>query len=476
MARYRFGVFEADERSGELTRAGRRVHLAPQPFRALLLLLERAGAVVTREELRRALWDERTHVEFDQSVGFAIGRIRLALGDNARAPRFLETLPRRGYRFLANVERYEDAPRPAPAFPPAPRRWPILRRAAPFALLAALIAQAPGAGLVAPPAARAAFERGQRLADEGRRRQSLVAFREAVRLDPGFAEAHFAIASIYTTLAESGELASREAFPIARAEAERALALEDVADSRLLLGSALFLYEWDRQAARREFERAVALAPASTATLSSYARLLSTIGDHHAATDAIDRAEALSPSCDLIVHESGWVAYRARRYAEAIRKFERAATLGPPHFTDDASWRKLNRFRVLIAHLQLGATRAADADAVEIARLAGTPPDRLATLRSLPEGEAAHRVLRRSVSMLAEAAEREYVSPVRFAELYAALGEDDEALVWLSRAAQERAPALAYSVADPVYDRLRSRPDFESLMRRLEARGRSIGG
>jgi DNA-binding winged helix-turn-helix (wHTH) protein len=102
--RYRFGVFEADAATGELRRKGIRVRLSAQPFEALVLLLERAGELVTREEMCSALWPEGTFVDFDHGVNSAMNRIREALGDTAANPRFLETLARRGYRFVAPVE------------------------------------------------------------------------------------------------------------------------------------------------------------------------------------------------------------------------------------------------------------------------------------------------------------------------------------------------------------------------------------
>src|SRR5437899_1677534 len=99
----RFGTFEADRRSGELRKQGRRVKLQDQPFRILLMLLERPGDVVTREQLRLRLWPEDTFVDFDHGLNNAINRLREALSDSADAPRFIETLPRRGYRFIADV-------------------------------------------------------------------------------------------------------------------------------------------------------------------------------------------------------------------------------------------------------------------------------------------------------------------------------------------------------------------------------------
>src|SRR5438093_9907737 len=101
----RFGDFEADCLSGQLRHHGTRVRLPDQSFRMLLLLLERAGEVVTREELRRELWAEDTFVDFEAGMNSAVKRLRDALGDSADTPRFVETLPRRGYRFIAPVER-----------------------------------------------------------------------------------------------------------------------------------------------------------------------------------------------------------------------------------------------------------------------------------------------------------------------------------------------------------------------------------
>ena len=102
--RYRFGVFEADAATGELRRKGIRVRLSAQPFEMLVLLVERAGELVTREDICQTLWPEGTFVDFDHGVNSAVNRIREALGDTAANPRFVETLARRGYRFVAPVE------------------------------------------------------------------------------------------------------------------------------------------------------------------------------------------------------------------------------------------------------------------------------------------------------------------------------------------------------------------------------------
>src|SRR5829696_7097307 len=101
---YRFGLFEVDSRTGELRKQGRQLKLRGRPFDILLLLLARGGDVITRDELRHQLWQADTFVDFDHGLNSAINRLREALGDSAENPRFVETLPKRGYRFIAPIE------------------------------------------------------------------------------------------------------------------------------------------------------------------------------------------------------------------------------------------------------------------------------------------------------------------------------------------------------------------------------------
>jgi len=117
--RYRFGVFEADAATGELRKQGIRIRINVQPFQVLLILLERPNQVLTRDEIASRLWPEGTFVDFEHGVNSAVNRIRESLGDKARNPRFIETLSRRGYRFIAPVERIDSAvpPQPAQALP-----------------------------------------------------------------------------------------------------------------------------------------------------------------------------------------------------------------------------------------------------------------------------------------------------------------------------------------------------------------------
>src|ERR1700682_1114996 len=111
-SRVTFGLFEADLQSGELWKAGKRIKIQSQPFKVLATLLEHPGEIVSRDDLQLRLWGKNTIVDFDHSLGTAINKIREALGDSADNPRFVETLARRGYRFIAPVG-YPATPEPA---------------------------------------------------------------------------------------------------------------------------------------------------------------------------------------------------------------------------------------------------------------------------------------------------------------------------------------------------------------------------
>jgi DNA-binding winged helix-turn-helix (wHTH) protein len=99
----RFGVFEADLEAGELRKRGIRIKLQEQPFQILALVLQRPGQVVTRDELRKTLWGTHTFIDFERGLNKAINRLREALQDSAESTRFIETVPKRGYRFIAPV-------------------------------------------------------------------------------------------------------------------------------------------------------------------------------------------------------------------------------------------------------------------------------------------------------------------------------------------------------------------------------------
>jgi len=129
---FRFGAFEADEAAGELRKHGVKIKLHSQPFQVLVMLLERPGEVVARSEMRERLWDEGTFVDFEHGLNTAVNKIRDALSDSAVRPRFVETVPGKGYRFIGQVARNEPV---APSSEPPP----VLDEVAPRKVVRALL-------------------------------------------------------------------------------------------------------------------------------------------------------------------------------------------------------------------------------------------------------------------------------------------------------------------------------------------------
>ncbi len=458
-------MFELDRETGELRRAGFVVHLQPQALRVLIALLERPGEVVSRDELRRLLWGAETFVSFDRSLNFCLSRLRGALRDDARSPRFVETVPGRGYRFIAPVS-FEGAPSPRgdPAAPGATRASRANRLPPALALTTALLlvlSLGPRRAEPRDPVARALYAEAHALCGTAGWRRSVPLYRQAVARDPGFAAAYAGLAESYLALGEEGAIHPGQAFPVAREAARRALALEERADARLVLGRLLLAYDWDWSGSERELRRALVLEPASVRGWVSLARLLSARGDHAAAIDAARRAEALDPAAPGPVEELAWCYYRARRMDEAARHFRLVGERRP----EEAHQRLFNLFR------QAGRHEEALGEAQALMKRVGVPETDRAALERLSPEAAATVFLRGTVAHLRRDASRYRVPPERMALLHASLGESAPAMRWLSLAVEERSPGLVMTLVDPVLDPLRSRPDFVRLVRRVGSGG-----
>jgi len=449
-----FGVFELDDVAGELRRQGRLVHLTGQPLKTLCLLVARSGTLVTRDELRKHIWDDGRFVDFERNLNFCIAQVREALGDSARSARFIETVPRRGYRFIADVRTIRDhVALPPRAEPATGNRFVPTRRWFWAAIIPLLLIQAPPGNPAhtretTTPAARAALEQGFADLRDGRdgRRRSVSRFREAIRLDPRFAEAHYALASAYLDLAGERELPAAPALSQARGAALRAVALEDVSDTRTVLGLVRLLNDWDWRGARREFARALSLEPNADSTLAAYARYLSAAGEPRLAMETIDRAEAISPSCDLALWESAMIRYRARRPLEALEKGRAVLEHTNHDWTTRVAWLSL----LIHADREEWTRAAGDARTLGARIDAGSREAVLAFVRSAAERAAT-----------ALGPERR---PVWTATLYAASADAEAALDWLEQAATEHDPDVPFSLRDPVFDGLRANERYQRLV------------
>jgi DNA-binding winged helix-turn-helix (wHTH) protein len=480
MAVVRFGVFDLDLESGELHRLGRPVHLTAQASTVLVLLAGRPHELVTREELKARLWADGTFVDFERSLNFCVSAVRAALRDDAHSPRFIETVPRRGYRFIAETSRVELGPGSAPtnealsdrAFRPGLAS--LLRWSVAAVVLAVAAAQRPVAPLshsrtTATSGARAAFNRALESPgnDAVSLRRSVAALKLATKLDPRFAEAHYALADLYLNLAVRHELPITAALAEAESSALRAIALEDEPETHQVLASVRLFRAWDIAGARDELARAVALAPKWDLGLAAYARVLSAAGDDRAAMSTIDRAETVSPTCELILFDAGAIYARAGRDVEAIGKLRRALDLGPPRTMTPAEWRVEVEFRLLRIAAARGRWNAARDAASAILEANGVAERVRRGFAAGTPRDSVDRFLRRSVQKVRAAGASVYVPPTRYATLYALLGDRDAALDWLEAAADERDPELLYLLRDPDVTPLRGLPRFTALERRV---------
>lgn len=256
-----FGPFELDTRRGELRRDGTVVRLAPQPYKALTLLVQRGGELVTRDELRVLLWGEDNFVDFAAGLNFCIAQLRQALGDPASDPKFIVAVPRRGYKFIAPV-----SPRPALTTPG--RRVPAVAAAA--AIAALLAGGLLGARLSTRAEARAvdltALQRFERASSDlaesspAELRQRVTFFEDAIARDARFARPYAGLG---------------DAYAFAKAAAARALALDPrLGEAHAVFAAAVMYLDWDWRLAEAHFERAHDLAPDSPRVHQWYTRFL----------------------------------------------------------------------------------------------------------------------------------------------------------------------------------------------------------
>lgn len=454
----RFGTFDLDLEHQELRRAGMRMHLQPQPLKVLALLARRQGELVTRDELRLHLWGADTFVDFERGLNYCLSRVRGVLGDSASAPRFIETLPRRGYRFVAAVEVVSARPALSATHAPGPRARPTARSLAPWQALAAACLLLPLATSRAPSVphdaqASALHEQARRQFPGGRPglERSLALEQQALERDPRFRPARIGLAHTYLELGERGYLDPARAFPAARAAAREALRLGERGDERRVLGVVALVYDWDWESARRELTRALALDPGSGAAHVAWARYLSVMGRHQEAAASSRRAAVLQPACESGIEE-GWCYYRARDYEKATRALRRDMNNGATGIHD----------RLFAVYRRQGNDAQAAFEAQQVIIHAGLAPSHAAALAARPARDAVRLFLAGAVRHLAGSPG---APPDRLATMRAALGDRQGAIRDLERALSARSPSLPLALWDPDFDELRSDPRFERVAR-----------
>jgi TolB-like protein len=563
-ANFRFGPYEADMRLRKLRKRGLRMHLREKSFELLAALLEHSGEVVTREELRRRLWPEGVFVDFENSLNSTVNRLRAVLGDSSAKPRFIETLPKLGYRFVARVVSSRSAPATLAVLPfenlnhdpeqdffadgvadalttalgsistlrvisrqsvahlkGTKRTVPeIARELKTDAVVEGSVLQAGGrvritAQLVQAEPERHLWAKGYECdvgdiltiqgqvslaiaeavkvaltpAEKGRigrprpvdaeahlaylkgrhhmgqwSRESfekaLGYFRSAVEKDPRHALAYAHMADCYGMLGNWGHRPFLEAFRSAKQAALRALALDEgLSTAHWAYAWATWVCDWDMATCEAEALRAIQLNPSDEhahATLSTF--LVTTTNDHARAVSEMRLALDLDPLSPYLNALMAWTYVFVRDYDRAATQARRTLDLFPDSLL---GWWGLGL-------AEMGASKHGESIAA-FERAAAISPEPLSIgYLGVAQARAGHLGTAASLlDQLRSRSEREPVPPRCFAFLYAALGDLDRAMEWLERAYEARDSGLFWLRIMPLYDPLRSRPEFQRMLLRL---------
>lgn len=453
-----------------LVRGAKSVHLEPKVMDVLVCLARRAGEVVSKEDLLRDVWDNR-FVTGDV-ITVAVHELRKALGDPVRHARFIETITRRGYRWIPPIEEIAstNAGAPKPAATVSKRVWIA-------AAVAVLLVGVLGAWKITRPAARsavtvssrspeavAAFRRAQQFLDQRTPpavAQALSSFEEAVKLDPAFAEAYAGISRANVLLADFGMGDRSQLRRRAVESADRAMDLKPgLPEALVAKGMLAMILDWDFAVAEKCLRRATELDPAKYEGHQVYAWLLSATGRHEEAIAEARRAVAADPASPQRYHEVAWALIYSARYRDAIAEIDHALRVDPKFFqgyiakgmtlelmgNTPAAYAAI---RSAYVHVEGGQTFAERLDATY--RQQGLHGIYRAWLRVTQSGKSPGMP----------------PSDVWQASLHSRLGEVDQAIAALERAYQRREGGLAWLQVEPSFTPLRYDARYQGLVQRI---------
>ncbi len=497
----RFGVFEADLRSGELRRNGAKVKIQELPFRTLQLLLSRPNEVVSREEIRQALWSDGVFVDFDRGISSTINRLRDALGDSAENPTFVETVGRRGYRWIApthmpalpadaqagsNSKTETEHKINAVSLPGSSPKSRYLRRELIFVLpVAALLfaawifrpsyraakagstphttSAALPPGSPRHPANREAedfylkgrFYWNKRTPDS--LNKAVDAYTQAIVHDPNYAEAYVGLADCYNLLREYSVLGASEAYPRALAAAKKAVELDpqsSEAHASLAFVSSYFL--WDMVTADREFRRAIELNPNNVVAHHWYATYLLCLRRYAESLAEIERARALDPASKAVLADKGLILFQAGRSEEAIALLKQMEENEPDFISPHRYLREIYLITADYPHYL-----------VELRSEAVLMHDSPALADAAEKGFSAG-----GAKGLAEALRQEEkklyddgrFAPYNLAETYALFGNKQEAMRYLKIVYDKHGDGMTEMETNPAFNSLHNESAFRRLL------------
>ena len=443
----RFGDFEVDIQRRELRRLGVRVNLQRKPFQVLELLLQNAGMLVTRAELREHLWPD-LHVSYDRSLNTAVNVLRHALGDVSRRCQYIETRPGIGYRFIARVEQIGD---------------PVIERHSGTSKK----------NYVANVDAYQDYLKGRyffnKMTEEDLRK-SMAHFEAALCQDPAHSPARAGLADIYTLFAFWGVLPPFEAHQRAKHAATTALEHDDeLAEAQASLAKVEQSFDWNWHGAEARYKKALQLDRNYADGHRSYAALLLATGRTEEALSEIRTAQQLDPLSLITNMELAWSFYGARDFRAAIDQCWKTLVL-EPRFAPA-------QHTLGLAYEQLAMSDEAltELHNARVCSGGGQP----AMMAALGHAYAASGMKADASEVLRELdrlSKRRYVSPYWRALIHSGLGAYDLAFECLKDACNQRDVSLMWLKVDPRFDPLRSDQRFDRLLKTVHPGPRSSTG
>jgi DNA-binding winged helix-turn-helix (wHTH) protein/Tfp pilus assembly protein PilF len=494
--RVTFGAFTLDLTSGELRKHGTKLKLGEQPFQILSLLLERHGELVLREELHKRLWPSDTFVDFDHGLNSAMRRLRDVLGDEQEKPQWVETVPRRGYRFIGEVQLGTNGARAAnrsaepeevqaeaetangEAEKTQSKAWKWAATGVGIALalvvgagftwraagerrsaaeLRTTVASSARRGKQIEPEARENYLKGRYAFLSGNGGASREHFEKAIALQPDYAEAYSGLADYYGGGSVGGELDPKMAIPEWEKNAKKALELDStVPEPHHTMAAFYFFHQWNWTKAEEEEQRAIELNPNMSEAYHVLSYILFAENRMDDAVEAQRRATEVDPFARPWA--LGYVLMGAGRYAEAEAELRQELEVRPTN-TDV-------RETLAAVLLAQGNEKLSAKELADSARRDGDPDSAAAIEKAFAEGGNTGLQQMR-LQRLEMEAKKGYVSPIAMGMAYGRLRDKKKTLEWLEKAYEEHSPRLVRMWMESEWKWLHGDEDFRALAKRV---------
>jgi DNA-binding winged helix-turn-helix (wHTH) protein/Tfp pilus assembly protein PilF len=463
-------------------------------------MLTRPGEVITREEFRQALWPSDIFVDFEQGISSAVMRLRDALRDSADNPIFIETIERRGYRWIGPIQQVDPVPTGAKAEEPRETDSPGKQVAAPepplkpspwrkvvfvlplLAMLFAVWIFRPGnrdgkaSAKSTPPGARTLHQAANREAEDfylkGRfywnkrtpesLNQALEAFTQAIAHDPNYSDAYVGLADCYNLLREFSAMPGNEAYFKAFAAAKKAVELDpQSSEAHASLAFVTFWGMWDAADSEKVFRRAIELDPNNVKAHHWYATFLYALGRHDEALTEIDVARNLAPDSSSILADKAELQWGAGHHEQALQSLKQLEAAEPdfisPHVYLQLAYFETGDYPNYIAELKKDALLTHDAAQSSVAEAAA---------RGLATG-GERGLFETQLAEQRKLYEQGKLSPYFVAQTEARLGNQSEAIRYLTICIQSHDQVVLNVSADQGFVSLHGDPAFQQLLAKI---------